>query len=112
MELNKRTYLSAFTILGLAMCLYSGLQLVGAYVYVLASDWISGLEAGGFRWLSGLFASPLTRVPVQYLFVLDPVSFGLSLGVLASGFRGYAKKGAGFGDCRRSRDGHGLWLCV
>ena len=81
MELNKRTYLAAFTILGLAMCLYSGLQLVGAYVYVLASDWISGLEAGGFRWLSGLFASPLTRVPVQYLFVLGIPSLLVYLSV-------------------------------
>ena len=81
MELNKRTYLSAFTILGLAMCLYSGLQLVGAYVYVLASDWISGLEAGGFRWLSGLFASPLTKVPVQYLFVLGIPSLLVYLSV-------------------------------
>ena len=93
MELNKRTYLAAFTILGLAMCLYSGLQLVGAYVYVLASDWISGLEAGGFRWLSGLFASHLTRVPVQYLFVLGIPSLLVYLSVCwLSASKGTQKK--------------------
>lgn len=70
MELDKRTYLTSFTMLGLAMCLYSGLQVLGAYVYALVTNWIYGPEAGGLRWLSGLFSSSWTGMPIQYVFVL------------------------------------------
>lgn len=70
MENRRRDYLITFTILGLALCAYQGLQYVGAYAYSLAVEWLTNQEAGGLRWLSGLFYSDWTGVLVQYGFVL------------------------------------------
>lgn len=67
---SKKQYFITFTILCMAVSVLMGCSFIGEYLYVLAEEWIGTQEAGVYRWLSWLFYSEWTDVPVQYVFVL------------------------------------------
>ena len=70
MEYKRRDYFITFTMLGLSAAALMAYQYAGALLFGLAETWVKSQEAGVFRWLSWLFASPWTAVLVKYLFVI------------------------------------------
>ena len=67
---KRRDFLITFTILCLAMCACSGLQVLGSAFYALVRYCISGLGSGASRLLSGLFYSSWTGVIIRYIFCI------------------------------------------
>lgn len=70
MKPRRRDYFITYTILGFAMAAYSLWGFFGTFLYAAAAKWADSQEASGFHWLSRLFFSDWTMVPVQYVFVL------------------------------------------
>ncbi len=70
MEYKRRDYFITFTMLGISAAALMAYQYAGALLFGLAETWVKSQEAGVFRWLSWLFASPWTAVLVKYLFVI------------------------------------------